>query len=1034
MPTFTFVRNPANGDLTLTEIPSGAGVIPPQPGVLGPDPSSGGCSDNKINTICGFDAGTDITTANQTTLFGLSAGSLLTTETNNTLIGHDSGKILTGSDNTLLGSNSGNLLTTGTQNIIIGNSSGINFTSSESQNLLLYNPGQATDVDTIRIGEVGTHLAKTFIQGIHSTIPSGGGLENVTIDMDGHLGSSSLTVTSSSDATGVVAGGLLTINGGDTELFDISDGNGIIFNPVTQVKTIVTWSGLTAQGFVYVGDESFISIDSSGSMISSPTLPTNTEIRADIYLGQIVHLDQTNIIATLDEQMTLLSGENQIRDFMEAIGELKISGNILSSNSLLTIAKTAGDILKFGGNFANDVNNPHLPESGALDTNVADTFAYRWQDGSSRLSLTDIVPVEFDDGNGESAPGTVMVNQWSVQRVFTFSIGQMVIQQAQFVYGNESDAIANIESEGFIIEPDLSVSSVLIGFIVLRGGTSDLSSVDATFIEASKFGGSSVGTAAGVNGPASSTDNAIARWDTATGTIIQNSSILIDDSGAMTNISHIDIDHTALEDDDHAMELDVDADGFGDVKAIDIVYITGNISAANNEEAILVNIDETLSTGGRVVALEVLATDQGSAEIDALECGVGCNVILHQSGTFADADVILNIAVDVTTALSQGGAGNITLWVADNDTFTVQDAAKYSELEFIFDIFASGSGISPVFEFSSGSGPTTWTVFSPTDGTNGGRNNGIVLWNLTDIGAWVVGDSGNFEIRISRTRNSLVTTPRCDLLQISDTVVFEWNKDGDMIIHDIACTELIVSPSTALGIQINPFGISSGETGELRLLELAANGTNYVSFKSPDALASNTNYTLPSDDGNSSQVLETNGSGVLDWVSQSTGTGAIIKQFGSNDLLNSTDAAWSVSDLAPSIPDPDFAALSVRAFDASTSEAVGMKITMPPVITTLDVRICFRKSTAATGTVRFDLLAYALDSGGLVSAGSWNTANIIHNANDGSDENIVQDTTSFTLASLNLTQNEDCLLQISRNIADTYAADVYLISVELCIG
>jgi hypothetical protein len=56
-------------------------------------------------------------------------------------------------------------------------------------------------------------------------------------------------------------------------------------------------------------------------------------------------------------------------------------------------------------------------------------------------------------------------------------------------------------------------------------------------------------------------------------------------------------------------------------------------------------------------------------------------------------------------------------------------------------------------------------------------------------------------------------------------------------------------------------------TGELRLNELAVNGTDYTGFKSPNALAANVIYTLPTADGSSGQVLSTNASGVLSWTS-----------------------------------------------------------------------------------------------------------------------------------------------------------------------
>ena len=46
----------------------------------------------------------------------------------------------------------------------------------------------------------------------------------------------------------------------------------------------------------------------------------------------------------------------------------------------------------------------------------------------------------------------------------------------------------------------------------------------------------------------------------------------------------IDVDHTATENDEHAVEIDCDAAGFGDVKALNINYVTGAISAGEDEE------------------------------------------------------------------------------------------------------------------------------------------------------------------------------------------------------------------------------------------------------------------------------------------------------------------------------------------------------------------------------------------------------------------------------------------------------------------
>jgi hypothetical protein len=79
--------------------------------------------------------------------------------------------------------------------------------------------------------------------------------------------------------------------------------------------------------------------------------------------------------------------------------------------------------------------------------------------------------------------------------------------------------------------------------------------------------------------------------------------------------------------------------------------------------------------------------------------------------------------------------------------------------------------------------------------------------------------------------------------------------------------KLDIVPSAAAAINIQPFGPMIGNTGELRFDELIVNGSNYVGFKSPDNIVSNTIWTLPSIDGISGQALTTNGVGVLSWNS-----------------------------------------------------------------------------------------------------------------------------------------------------------------------
>ena len=65
------------------------------------------------------------------------------------------------------------------------------------------------------------------------------------------------------------------------------------------------------------------------------------------------------------------------------------------------------------------------------------------------------------------------------------------------------------------------------------------------------------------------------------------------------------------------------------------------------------------------------------------------------------------------------------------------------------------------------------------------------------------------------------------------------------------------------------FLVGNGSTsgGSLKLMEDSDNGSNSVALKAPDTLASNVSFVLPSSDGSANQVLGTDGSGNLSFLS-----------------------------------------------------------------------------------------------------------------------------------------------------------------------
>jgi hypothetical protein len=90
---------------------------------------------------------------------------------------------------------------------------------------------------------------------------------------------------------------------------------------------------------------------------------------------------------------------------------------------------------------------------------------------------------------------------------------------------------------------------------------------------------------------------------------------------------------------------------------------------------------------------------------------------------------------------------------------------------------------------------------------------------------------------------------------------------------------------------------------EIRFRETTANGTNYVALKAPASLSADLTFTLPATDGTNGQVLSTNGSGVLSFITPSSGiawqssvkTSGFTAVAGEGYFCNTTSSAFTVT-------------------------------------------------------------------------------------------------------------------------------------------
>jgi hypothetical protein len=98
-----------------------------------------------------------------------------------------------------------------------------------------------------------------------------------------------------------------------------------------------------------------------------------------------------------------------------------------------------------------------------------------------------------------------------------------------------------------------------------------------------------------------------------------------------------------------------------------------------------------------------------------------------------------------------------------------------------------------------------------------------------------------------------------------------------------------------MAVIINGNGVITAEgtttsQGQVVLGEDTDNGTNTVTLQAPPSLAANLTFTLPNADGTTGQVIQTNGSGTLSFVSIVGGAQAFVTQLNGGNVAPTQNA------------------------------------------------------------------------------------------------------------------------------------------------
>jgi hypothetical protein len=165
--------------------------------------------------------------------------------------------------------------------------------------------------------------------------------------------------------------------------------------------------------------------------------------------------------------------------------------------------------------------------------------------------------------------------------------------------------------------------------------------------------------------------------------------------------------------------------------------------------------------------------------------------------------------------------------------------------------------------------------------------------------------------------------------------------------------------------------IDLSNQADLRFYEATVNGANYVGFQAPSTIGSDVLWTLPATDGTSGQVLRTDGSGTLSWVSPgaaSAGGSNTQVQFNSGGTLaGSSNFTWDGATLRATLltstqsSGDEGGQLDLAAPATNTSIATGVSIDV------YQNRLRIFETSGSNRGISLDITAQATGVGGTLA-------------------------------------------------------------------
>lgn len=268
---------------------------------------------------------------------------------------------------------------------------------------------------------------------------------------------------------------------------------------------------------------------------------------------------------------------------------------------------------------------------------------------------------------------------------------------------------------------------------------------------------------------------------------------------------------------------------------------------------------EAPAAGGdifKTIAVAGQSSIVADSTTDTLTIAAGTGITLTTDAT-TDTLTITNSATGANAFGNVAVSGQTTV-AADgtNDTLTL----------------VAGTGVTITTDATTDSITITNSVTAPnTFGTIAvATQSNVVADSTTDT--LTLAAAGGMTITTNATTDTItLDSARLDDDNVTLSGVRTVDLNGEnFYFRNGSDTVIDMEPDVIKMCDVNVQSVYTGEGAFMRLWEASSNGLNYVGFKAPASLAASTSWILPSADGTSAQVLQTNGAGTLSFVSLMT--------------------------------------------------------------------------------------------------------------------------------------------------------------------